>query len=122
MGLPWIRMDVSFLRNPKLITLRQNKRHEAIVLHLAALLYCGEHGTDGYVTREIVGEIRGRKTDIDALVGVHLWLVDGDSGWQINGWVDKQATNKETETRSNRMRAVANARWHPGVEVGNGTA
>lgn len=112
-GLPWIRMDVSFLRNPKLIDLRHQRKHEAIVLHLAALLYAGEHGTDGYITHGIVDELRGRKQDVAALVGVSLWHPDGDVGYAINGWADKQQTTAESEARSSRMRSIANARWHP---------
>ena len=58
-------------------------------------------------------DLGAKPSDIEALIDQNLWWKDGEAGWSINGWADKQQTSAESEARSNRMRAAANARWHP---------
>lgn len=112
MGLPWIRLDVAFPRNHKLLGLLSVRDgHRAGLVYICGLAYAGEQGTDGFIPREALGLIHGRPQDAKRLVETRFWLAES-GGWVINDWTEHQPSNEETQMRSKRARAAALSRWH----------
>ena len=98
-------------RNQKILTLLAMKEgHRAAFVYICSLSHAGEQGTDGFIPSPALPIIHGRKTDADKLVEVGLFT-PCPGGWNIHDWADYQQTNAETEKRTARMRAMAEARW-----------
>lgn len=111
MGLPWVRLDVGFASNPKLLALVQERDgYRAGYVYLCALAYSGQHGTDGFITSEALPFIHARKSEADRLVAHGLWIAQ-PGGWLINGWAEKQVSDEEAQTRRKKAQAAAQARW-----------
>lgn len=117
MGQKWVRLDVGFARNPKVLSLLGEKDgHRAALVYLLSLGYCGEQGTDGYVPRQALPLLHGRPKDADLLVTHRLWRANG-TGWKIPDWAEYQPTSGEEQARSVSARKAACIRWH-GDECG----
>lgn len=109
--LAWVRLDTAMPRNQKILSLLGMKDgHRAAFVYVCALSYAGEQGTDGFIPSPALPMIHGRQADAERLVDVGL-LVPCPGGWAIHDWADYQQTNAETERRTARMRAMAEARW-----------
>ncbi len=109
--LAWVRLDTAMPRNQKILTLlAMRDGHRAAFVYVCALSYAGEQGTDGLVPSPALPMIHGRPVDAERLVDVGLWR-PCPGGWVIHDWADYQQTNAETEKRTARMRAMAEARW-----------
>lgn len=111
MGLPWVRLDVAFASNPKLLALTQEKDgYRAAYAWLCSLAYAGQHGTDGFLPAEALPFLHARKTEASRLVDAGLWH-EQPGGWVINGWDEFQQSNEETQQRKRRAEARNAARW-----------
>lgn len=113
MGLPWVRLDTAFPRNPKLLALLAEKdgRGTAFV-YLCGLAYSGEHGTDGYLPRFVLAHIHGRPKDAALLTSYQLWHERDSSGWDIHDWAQFQESTAETQHRKERALKANCRRWH----------
>ena len=112
MPLPWVRLDTSFPRNPKLLALLGDKDgHRAGLVYICSLAYAGEQGTDGFIPAEALPHLHGRAVDAARLASVRLWIVQ-PGGWLINGWADFQESSADAQTRRKRAQALAAARWN----------
>jgi hypothetical protein len=109
-GLPWVRLDTAFPRNPKILELIERKDHRAVLVYLCGLAYCGEHGTDGYIPRSGLVFLHGRPADAVKLVAVRLWHEDV-GGWLVNDWADFQPSTEENARRRKQAQAAARKRW-----------
>jgi hypothetical protein len=110
MGLPWVRLDSAFARNPKIIELAQQKRWQAITAYVSSLGYSGEHGLAGFVPSACLPWIHATPAIARHLVQARLWHpVTG--GWEINDWREYQPTNEEAERRRKRAKDAASVRW-----------
>lgn len=113
-GLPWVRLDVAFPTNPKVLRLVELKDgHRTGFVYLCGLAYAGAHGTDGVISCSALPFIHGRRVDADRLVAVGLWHDYPDGGWLINGWDEKQVTDEAKRLRVSIAKKAAAARWHP---------
>lgn len=111
MGLPWVRLDTAFPRNPKLLALlRLKDGHRSALVYVCMLAYSGEQGTDGFIPREALPFVHGSNGDVTRLVTQNL-LYPQPGGWLINGWTEFQETTDETQQRRKRAQAAAAARW-----------
>ncbi len=111
MPLPWVRLDTSFPRNPKLLALLAEKDgHRAALAYICMLAYCGEQGTDGFVPREALPFVHARNADVTRLVTVNL-VYPQPGGWLIKSWSEFQESTTESQERSRRAQAAAQARW-----------
>lgn len=118
MSLQWVRLDVGFPRNHKiLVLLGMRDGYRSAVVFVAGLCYSGEQGTDGFIPREALPLLHARPPDAARLEQVGLWHRD-PGGWVIHDWKDRQLSSVEHEQRSNRARAAAAARWHKEVLCG----
>jgi hypothetical protein len=110
MGLPWVRLDTQWPTNPKFLMLVEDKRWRAICVYMAALGYCGVHGTNGFVPAIALPMLHGTKRDAAELAEVGLWNA-AQAGWDVNGWSEFQPSTEETEERSRKARESAQIRW-----------
>lgn len=111
MSLQWIRLDTSFPRNHKVLSLlAQRDGHRTAFVYLCGLAYSGEQGTDGFIPQEALALIHGRPADSMRLVESRLWHTD-PGGWLINDWADFQPSTEVTQLRQKKARAAAMARW-----------
>ena len=109
--LAWVRLDTAMPRNQKVLALTALKDgHRAAFVWLCSLSYAGEQGTDGFIPFPALAMIHGRPVDANRLVDVGLW-VPMPGGWVIHDWADYQQSNAETEKRTARAKAMAEARW-----------
>jgi hypothetical protein len=75
MGLPWVRLDTAFPRNPKILALLEEKDgYRAALVWVCSLAYSGEQGTDGFVPRYALQHLHGRPADAEKLVIHSLWV------------------------------------------------
>ena len=117
MGLPWVRLDVGFSRNPKMLALLHEKDgYHAAFVWVVSLTYAGEQGSDGYIPESALHVLHARKRDACLLVEHRFWHSATGGGWVINGWDDYQQSNSETQERARRLREGAVKgnciRWH----------
>lgn len=110
MPLPWVRFDTTFPMNHKTLALAQDRNWQAIASYVCSLAYCGAQELDGFVPAGALPFIHGTKRTAEQLVAVGLWI-PRPGGWEINGWVEFQATSEENAARSARARAAAQIRW-----------
>lgn len=111
MGLPWVRLDCAFPRNPKLLALLSEKDgHRAALAYLCMLSYSGEQGTDGFIPREALPFVHARHADVTRLV-THGFVYPQPGGWLVHGWDEFQESNEDTKRRRIRAQAGAAARW-----------
>ena len=112
MPLPWVRLDTSFPRNPKLLALLSMKDgHRAALSYICMLAYSGEQGTDGFIPREALPFVHARNADVTRLV-TQNFVYPQPGGWLIHGWDEFQESSEETKKRRIRAQAGAAARWN----------
>lgn len=87
----WARIDVDYLRNPKIAALPDR----GIIAHLALLLWCKEQATNGHVPSGIPARIvlpdcdpRTRKRVIGCLENAGLLHPEPD-GWTLAGFSER---------------------------------
>jgi len=119
MGLPWIRLDTDLFDHPKFIGLLESHDYRAIVVHIAGMAYCGKHGTNGFIPREVLRRLDGRVFDARRLVEEDLW-VESIEGWDINGWDEYQVSDDFTRARRDKAKKAAAARWSKNQRNGGG--
>lgn len=119
MGLPWVRLDSNIASHDKTWRLMSKgaRGRSAFTVYVCALGWCGAHGTNGHVPRDILAAVHGRPSDASTLVEVGLFDPDPDGdGWWIRNYLDRQQSREVSElTRGARRRAsrIANCRrWH----------
>jgi hypothetical protein len=111
-GLPWVRLDCAFPRNPKILALLEEKDgYRAAFAYTCMLSYSGEQGTDGFIPRAALPFVHARVTDVTRLV-THGFVYPQPGGWLIHGWAEFQESNEETQKRRIRAQAGAAARWN----------
>jgi hypothetical protein len=111
-GLPWIRLDTNIVSNPKIAAMIKKERdgRGSALVYLFSLAHAGGHGTDGFISEDVLSLIHGRQVDADRLVKYGLWHVDV-GGWLIHDWGEKQPSTAETQAKRKRAQDAANARW-----------
>jgi hypothetical protein len=96
--------------HPKMLGLLESNDYRAVVVHIAGMAYCGKHGTDGFIPREVLRRIDGRAIDARRLCEEGLWIENG-GGWDIKGWDEYQISDDETRKRRDKARNAAAVRW-----------
>jgi hypothetical protein len=104
----WVRVDVAYFRNPKVLRVGT----DGALLHLAAILYLGEHRLDtGLLPAEAVAllirDVGVRKADLVVrdLVRHGLWHELGGGGYivhdygETNGEASEAAQDRERKRR-----------------------
>lgn len=95
-------MDVGYFTNPKIVALGD----KAVLLHLALVLYCAEHLTDGFVPSSIMNRSLSDRISIGSrsrvrrnLIGAGL-VTETEGGYMVHDFL---AVNPQLE-RAHVMR------------------
>lgn len=104
--MTWVKLDVSYLRNPKVRGLCSDKHR---LLHLASILWTAEHLTDGYVPASALPELcqaasigpSYRVRAAQALVRQQLWEQAAD-GWIVHDFAEWNAASTREEVQRRR--------------------
>ena len=112
-GHRWARIDLTYLTNPKLRGLPP----EVVLLHLASILHCAEHLTDGQIAYRSLTDLaqiayidkKWARRRASLLVDRGLWI-ETETGWQLH---DFEAMNPQAmRCVVERDRALARERQH----------
>lgn len=118
-GTRWIKIDTSYLRNPKVSAVPGPSR----LLHLSSILWTADQLTDGHVPARVLPELV-TQADIarswaarraEDLVDAGLWIPNGD-GWDVHDFAEmnRQALKANVE-RQRRAWATRQATIRGGV-------
>jgi hypothetical protein len=98
MPLPWVRLDANIASHDKILyLLAQRDGSKAFVLYVCALGYAGGHGTDGHIPAYALPVIHGSAKLARLLVDCRLWTHNGDGGYVIRNWEQRQQSAATTE-------------------------
>jgi hypothetical protein len=107
-GERWVRIDCDYLSNPKVLAAGRDARD----LHLASILYVGQHELDGLIPAQAVPQlVRAlgvRPHVIEALTAAGLWVPNGGATFELPGYLERNPS-KETRERE-RVRWRENKR------------
>jgi hypothetical protein len=108
-GTRWVKIDVSYLRNPKITALTP----PAVLLHLASILWSADQLTDGTIYPRTLPELahsaRIPKASLPAriteLETAGLWERNGD-GWHLHDFevMNRQALRAAVEKQRKAWR------------------
>ncbi len=99
--MTWLKLDDKFMNHPKIAALSDS----VFRFHMAALCYCAEYETDGFVSEAVLRskfDPRSIRSRIKVLVetppsgGAALWH-KCDGGWTINGFLDFNPSREKLE-------------------------
>jgi hypothetical protein len=106
-GANWVRLDSGYFRNPKV----RAAGRDAMVLHLAAICWCGDQSTNGHVPAAAVSMVLydagSKRSAVDDAVSAGLWVPNGD-GFVLhdfdvmNGW--QSAAQLQRDRQRERQR------------------
>lgn len=113
MPLPWVRLDANIGTHDKILSLlSQPSGEKAFVLYICALGYAGAHGTDGHIPKYALKVNHGSEKLARMLVDHRLWEYNGEGGFIIRNWAERQELTGTTELRSEIARKANCIRWH----------
>jgi hypothetical protein len=108
-GSRWVKIDTSYLRNPKVTAVTSGAR----LLHLASILYTADQLTDGHIPASMLPELAGQaglagkatRLRVAELVTHRLWVPNGD-GWDLHDFeaMNPQAMRGAVETQRRKWR------------------
>ena len=102
--MTWTKLDRSMIDGPEWDGIAPGVR----LVHIEAMLWCNEHGTDGDVTPGTLGKLTRYPRRLDAarqLVDAGLWH-ETDTGWTLPRFLDEQPSKQD----SDRTRDIARQR------------
>ena len=104
-GSQWVRLDVDYLTNPKMLAVGT----DGVLLHLATILWCADHETDGRVPKSalpVLGALAGVKSPArvaNRLADAGLYVANGD-GWHLHDFERMNGSESEAEIQRVRWR------------------
>lgn len=110
----WIRIDLDWLDNPKVMRAIKDGGDGAGLLWLRGISYSARHLTDGWVPLPMPKQWGHTTKQTTALEKHGLWIpleITDDGGWLINDYTEYQPTRAEWEATGQKRRAAARARW-----------
>lgn len=75
--MTWVRLDEEFARHPKIV----QAGPLAMAMQVAALCYCNQYLTDGYVPHDVVATL----LNLDG-IGMHMWKGEVIGGGEDATW------------------------------------
>lgn len=117
----WAPVDIGYLDNPKMLDVL-DASSTATLMHLASILYCAQHLTDGHLSPGIARRKVGASRDDDRLlIDAGLWhepghgcdaCPDPEPGKvYIHNFLEHNRTAAKTKRVSERRSEAAKARW-----------
>jgi len=115
------QFDVGYLDNPKIMDVF-DASPIAVCMHIASVLYCAQHLTDGVIAlRAMQRKVGGTETDATLLIDAGLWHLPGHECEQcpdvaegkayVHDYLQHNRTSDGVKGRSDAARIGANALW-----------
>jgi hypothetical protein len=115
------KLDVGYFENPKVMDVF-DASSIAICMHIASVLYCAQHVTDGVIAlRAMQRKSGGTSEDSQLLIDAGLWHLPGhDCGScpevpagkvYVHDYLEHNRTSDDVKGRSDAARKGARARW-----------
>lgn len=103
-GVRWVRLDVDYFHNPKVLTAGRAGRD----LHLASICWVGSQLTDGHIPTQVVPmlirDAGVRRDAVDAVCDAGLWIPNGSS-FHLHDFVTMNGSRAEVEHERELNRA-----------------
>lgn len=120
----WAPVDIGYLDNPKMLDVL-DASSTATLMHLASILYCAQHLTDGHLSPGIARRKVGASRDDDRLlIDAGLWHESGHGcdacpdpepgKVYIHNFLEHNRTAAKAKRVSERRSEAAKARWARG--------
>lgn len=117
----WAPVDTGYLDNPKMLDVL-DASGTATLMHLASILYCAQHFTDGHISPGVARRKVGAPKDDDRLlIDAGLWhetghdcpdCPDPDPGKvYVHNFLEHNRTAAQAKRVSERRSEAAKARW-----------
>ena len=117
----WAPVDTGYLDNPKMLDVL-DASGTATLMHLASILYCAQHFTDGHISPGVARRKVGASRDDDRLlIDAGLWhetghdcpdCPDPDPGKvYVHNFLEHNRTAAQAKRVSERRSEAAKARW-----------
>lgn len=119
----WAPVDIGYLENPKMIGVLLASGN-ATLMHLASILYCAQHLTDGHVAPAVARMKAGGKgtdEDVTLLLNAGLWHEQGhdcedcpqpSKGFvYVHNFLEHNRTAAKVKEVSQKRSDAAKARW-----------
>lgn len=101
MSLPWVRLDANISSHDKILNLindPSSKKWQAAASYMFALGWAGGHGTDGFVPRVALPEVKGTLSTARLLEKYGLWE-EVLNGWWIKNFDIRQEASATAEAK-----------------------
>ena len=128
----WAKLDLGYFSNPKVSDVLDASSN-AVLMHVASILHCAQHLTDGHVApRAMQRAVGGTDEDTQLLVQNGLWHEPGhncedcpqpDSNRvYVHDYLQHNTSSDKVERRSASARKAAQARWAKAKDTTTRTA
>ena len=117
----WSPVDFGYLDNPKMLEVLDHSPIAAL-MHLASILYCAQHLTDGHITPGVARrKVGGSKDDEQALIDAGMWHPEGHDcpdcpqpeprKVYVHNFLEHNRTAEKAKRRSEAASKAARAKW-----------
>lgn len=117
----WAKIDRGYLDNEKMVALL-DESPTALLMHLASILYCTTHLTDGHVAPVVARrKVGGAKSDEDLLIRAGLWHPPGhdcpdcpqpaEGRIYVHDFLEHNEASSQVKRVSEKRSRAARARW-----------
>lgn len=117
----WSPVDFGYLDNPKMLEVLDHSPIAAL-MHLASILYCAQHLTDGHITPGIARrKVGGTKDDEQTLIDAGMWHTEGHTcpdceqpeprKVYVHNFLEHNRTAEKAKRRSEAASKAARAKW-----------
>lgn len=117
----WAPVDIGYLDNPKMLDILDASSN-ATLMHLASILYCAQHLTDGHVSPGVARrKVGATAEDVRVLVEFGLWHEPGhdcedcpqpEAGKvYVHDFLEHNRTAEEAKRVSSKRSKAAQKRW-----------
>lgn len=114
-------LDVGYFENPKMIEV-MDASSNAVSMHVASILYCSQHLTDGFIsTKAIQRKVGGSSDDVAILIDSDLWHAHGhdcescpevpEGKAYVHDYLEHNRSSEGSKRTSKKARDAALARW-----------
>lgn len=117
----WAKVDLGYLTNPKMSDVLDASSN-APLMHLASILHCAQHLTDGHASaRAMMRIVGGSADDIELLVKSGLWHEPGheceecpqpeEGRIYVHNYLNHNVSSEKVNKKSEQASLAAKARW-----------
>lgn len=117
----WAKVDLGYLTNPKMSDVLDASSN-AVCMHLASILHCAQHLTDGHVSpKAMTRAVGGDSKDIGILIKAGLWHEPGhecdecpqpeEGRVYVHNYLNHNVSSEKINRKSEQASRAAKARW-----------